>query len=129
MANDFIMFCIAGGIAAGVNVSTRVIFGLVMPFEWSIFPAYLAGLSVAFLLNRKFVFKKAGTGIAGQYARFGLVNLAAAAQVWLVSVGLADLVFPAAGLGSGYETAAHAVGVLSPVATSYLAHKYFTFAR
>jgi len=57
-----------------------------------------------------------------------LVNLAAVAQVWVVSVGLARLVFPVAGFVWHAETVAHVIGVAVPVFTSYLGHKHFSFA-
>jgi putative flippase GtrA len=55
------------------------------------------------------------------------VNLLALVQVWLISVGLVRLVFPAIGFIWQAETMAHAIGVVSPVITSYFAHKYYSF--
>jgi len=49
------------------------------------------------------------------------------AQVWVVSVGLARVIFPAIGFSWRAETVAHVVGVLSPVVTSYVLHKRFSF--
>jgi putative flippase GtrA len=60
--------------------------------------------------------------------RFALVNIAAIAQVWIVSVGLARFVFPAAGFTWHAETVAHVIGVAVPVFTSYVGHKRFSFA-
>ena len=65
---------------------------------------------------------------ASEYTRFALVNLAAVAQVWVVSVGLARLVFPAIGFTWHAEIVAHVIGVVVPVFTSYLGHKHFSFA-
>jgi len=56
------------------------------------------------------------------------VNAVAFAQVWIVSVGLAHWVFPAIGFTWRAETVAHVVGVISPVAVSYVLHKRFSFA-
>jgi putative flippase GtrA len=66
--------------------------------------------------------------VASEYTRFALVNLAAVAQVWIVSVGLARLAFPAIGFTWHAETVAHVIGVAIPVFTSYLGHKHFSFA-
>jgi hypothetical protein len=63
----------------------------------------------------------------GEYARFALANAVAFAQVWLVSVGLARLVFPAIGFRRHADTVAHLIGLASPVWTSYLGHKHFSF--
>ena len=59
--------------------------------------------------------------------RFVLINLLALVQVWLISVGLANWIFPMVGLVWQAELIAHIVGVLSPVVTSYFGHRYFTF--
>jgi putative flippase GtrA len=85
-------------------------------------------MTTAYLLNRHFVFAASGRGVASEYTRFALVNLAAVAQVWIVSVGLARLVFPAIGFTWHAETVAHVIGVAIPVFTSYLGHKHFSFA-
>ena len=125
---QFIAFVVAGGIAAAVNIGSRIVFSLVMRYEIAILVAYLCGMTVAYLLNKTFVFAASGRGIASEYVRFTLVNLLAVAQVWIVSVGLARLIFPAVGFAWHGETVAHVIGVLVPVVTSYLGHKHFSFA-
>jgi putative flippase GtrA len=124
---QFVAFMLAGGIAALVNILSRIAFDLVMPYEMAIVVAYLCGMTTAYLLNRKYVFAASGR-VTTEYTRFTLVNLAALAQVWAVSVGLARLVFPAIGFAWHSETTAHVIGVLVPVFTSYLGHKHFSFA-
>lgn len=120
---------IAGGIAAVANIGSRILFSLVMPYELAIVFGYAVGVTVAFALNRRYVFRAAAGSARGQYGRFVLVNLVAFVQVWLVSVGLARFLFPAIGFAWHGETVAHVIGVLSPVATSYLLHKHFSFAE
>ena len=126
--NRFVLFLLAGGTAAIVNIVSRIAFNWVMPYEIAIIVAYLCGMTTAYLLNRQFVFAASGRGVASEYTRFALVNLAAVAQVWIVSVGLARLVFPAIGFTWHAETVAHVIGVAIPVFTSYLGHKHFSFA-
>jgi putative flippase GtrA len=79
------------------------------------------------VLARTFVFETEAGDAKGQYVRFALANVVAFVQVWCVSVILARLVFPAVGLTWQAETIAHLIGVGSPVVTSYLAHKKFSF--
>jgi putative flippase GtrA len=81
----------------------------------------------AFILARVFVFKPGKGGAHGQFLRFAMVNGLAFAQVWVVSVGLARVIFPAIGFSWCAETVAHIIGVLSPVVTSYVLHKRFSF--
>ena len=125
---QFITFVVAGGLAAIVNIGSRILFNLVMRYEVAILAAYVCGMTVAYILNKKFVFAASGRGVTSEYVRFTLVNLLAVAQVWIVSVGLARFVFPALGFIWHDETVAHVIGVLVPVVTSYLGHKHFSFA-
>lgn len=122
-------FLAVGGLAAAVNVIARILFSEVAPYEIAVVLAFPIALTTAFLLNRLYVFEEAGDGASGQYARFTLVNLLALAQVWVISVGLARIVFPAIGWEWHAELIAHAVGVASPVITSYHLHRWFTFRR
>jgi putative flippase GtrA len=124
----FAFFLLAGGTAAGVNILSRIGFSLVMPYETAIIAAYLCGMTTAYLLNRTFVFTPSGRAPSSEYTRFALVNLAAVAQVWVVSVGLARVVFPFVGFAWHPETVAHVIGVMAPAYTSYLGHKYYSFA-
>jgi putative flippase GtrA len=124
----FALFVLAGGVAALVNIASRLAFSLVMPYEAAIVVAYGCGMTTAYALNKVFVFARSGRTLRDEYVRFTLVNLAAVAQVWLVSVGLARLVFPALGFAWHAETVAHVIGVMVPVFTSYLGHKHFSFS-
>jgi len=124
----FALFLFAGGTAALVNILSRIAFNWLMPYEVAIVVAYLCGMTTAYLLNKRFVFASSGRGVASEYTRFALVNLAAVAQVWIVSVGLARMVFPAISFIWHAETVAHVIGVTIPVFTSYLGHKHFSFA-
>lgn len=123
----FVRFVVTGGIAAGVNVASRLLLSHALNYEITVAVAYVFGMTTAFVLARLYVFEVEKTGIRGQYVRFALVNLVAFAQVWLVSVGLARFLFPAIGWTWLSETIAHIVGVVSPVASSYIGHKKFSF--
>jgi putative flippase GtrA len=123
----FFRFLVTGGIAAGVNVLSRWLLDFVVVYEIAVGLAYIAGMTTAFVLARMFVFEREAGDAKGQYFRFALVNVVAFIQVWCVSVGLARLVFPAIRLTWQAETIAHVIGVVSPVAMSYLAHKKFSF--
>jgi len=125
--SEFTRFVLAGGFAALFNIFSRLAFSMVMPFEAAVVLAYLVGMATAFALTRRFVFERSQRHIAHEMARFTLVNLLALAQVWLVSVGLADWLFPRIGLTWNADLVAHIVGVMSPIGTSFLGHKRFTF--
>lgn len=127
MTRQFALFALVGGLAGAVNVSVRWLLNYVMPFELAIVIAFTVALCVAFLLNRQLVFQKTGP-TRQQFLRFLAVNLLALGQVWVISVALARWVFPSAHFNWHPETVAHAIGVASPVVTSYFAHKHFSFA-
>jgi putative flippase GtrA len=125
----FVKFLFAGGTAAIVNIISRIVINWFIPYEAAIIAAYLCGMTTAYVLNKLFVFRSEDRQVASEYMRFALVNLVAVVQVWCVSVGLARLLFPAIGFTWHAETVAHIIGVASPVYTSYLGHKYFSFGK
>ncbi|WP_445492852.1 GtrA family protein [Rhodopseudomonas sp. RCAM05734] len=125
---EFIVFLVVGGFSAVVNVLSRIAFSLLWNYEVSIVLAYLCGMTTAYVLNRVYVFESSGRSVASEYLRFGLVNLVALVQVWIVSVGLANYLFPAIHFTWNAETIAHGIGVSVPIVSSYFGHKYFSFA-
>lgn len=125
--SQFARFLITGGISAVVNIAVRWLLGFFIGYQVAIVLAYLMAMTLAFVLARMFVFEPVPQNPAGQYLRFALVNVVALAQVWLVSVGLAQYVFPAVGFHWQVQTVAHALGVASPVVTSYFGHRHYSF--
>jgi putative flippase GtrA len=128
MSQRAIGFVVVGGIAGAVNVAARILFSQAVRYEAAVALAFPVALTVAFLLNRHYVFKATDAAATAQYGKFALVNIAALLQVWLISVGLAKVLFPWFGFVWHAETIAHAIGVVSPVLTSFFAYKYFVFA-
>lgn len=120
---------LVGAIAAAANIGSRIFFSQFINFEYAIVLAYLVGMAIAFALSRHFVFDGSENRIEGQIARFIIINLIALVQIWIISVGLADYVFPFIEFTWRPELVAHTIGVLSPVITSYLGHKHFTFRK
>jgi len=125
----FARFLVVGGLAAGVNVLARYLLDPYMSYSAAIVLAYLAGMATAFLLAKLFVFEASGAHALAEFARFGVVNVAAVAQVWVVSVGLAEWFLPWIGVQTYRYDIAHVVGVAVPAVTSYFGHKYYSFAR
>ena len=120
-------FAVTGGVAAVVNLLSRYALSFFVAYEIAVALAYLAGMTTAYLLARSFVFEPSGRAWLQEYGRFGFVNLVAFVQVWIISVGLLRLVFPAIGFDWRPEDVAHLIGVASPIVTSYYAHKHFSF--
>jgi putative flippase GtrA len=122
------MFLLAGGIAAAVNVLTRIGFSTFLPLAVAVVLAYLCGMVVAFGLNRQFVFKHATDDIGRRAGRFVVVNVLAVLQTLLVTLAGAWLLRDTMAADIA-EAAAHVVGVLVPVFSSYVMHKRWTFSR
>ncbi len=126
---QFFSFLVVGGTAAIINLLTRILFSQAVIYEIAVVLAYVIAMTCAFLMNRRFVFDGRDGDTRSQYLRFAIVNLLALAQVWLVSVGTLRMIFPAIGYTWHAETVAHALGVMSPVITSFFGHKYYTFRK
>lgn len=129
LSRPFVRFAISGGVAAGVNILSRIALSQIMPYSVAVTIAYLFGMTTAYVLMKLMVFEKSGQRVHQEYVRFALVNVVAFAQVWLVSMGLARYLLPAMSFETHAETIGHVIGVLSPIATSYFMHKYFTFSK
>ena len=125
----FIRFMMTGGVAAVVNLVSRYLLNFVMSFGAAVAVAYLLGMVTAYVLGRLFVFERSGRTVADEFWRFTIVNVFAAAQVWVISVGLGEYAFPATGFNWRPLDVAHLIGVAVPVFTSYLGHRHFSFAR
>lgn len=127
ISRQFLLFVLAGGIAAAANFLSRILLDLAMPYVPSIVVAYGIGMLTAFLLNRAFVFTDAGNSVRSQVGWFIAVNLLAVAQTLLISLMLARWLFPRIDFDWHPETVAHAVGVVVPVFTSFMGHRLLTF--
>ena len=126
---QFLKFLLSGGTAALVNLVGRYVLNFVMPFEAAVVAAYFVGMIVAYMLMSRFVFGTSGRSVGSELRRFVLVNLVAFTLVWAISVGLARVLFPEIGLTWHADDIAHFIGVSVPAVTSYIGHRFYTFAR
>ncbi len=129
MSREFIAFVAAGGTSAVINWLSRIGLSEFMRLEYAVTIAYLIGMSIAYTLNKLFVFQKSGRNVSDEYIRFTIVNMVALVQVLIVTVGLERVVFPLIGFDWYSDEVAHAIGVGSPIVTSYIGHRHFTFSK
>jgi putative flippase GtrA len=127
MSKQFVLFVVAGGLAACVNFFSRILFSHWLIYSAAIISAYLLGMITAFVLNRLLVFKQVSHSMRHQVFWFTLVNLAALLQTLTISLLLVEWLFPRIGFAWHPETVAHAFGVAVPVMTSFVGHKYLSF--
>jgi putative flippase GtrA len=127
-ANRFARFLAVGGIAATVNILSRIVLNLAMSYEAAIVVAYVCGMTTGYVLSKLLVFMPSGRPFHHEYLRFTIINVIALVQVWIISVGLVRIIFPMVGFTWHADTVAHIIGVAAPTFTSYLGHRYFSFA-
>ena len=126
-SKQFVGFLITGGIAAAVNFLSRIFYNQYYSFSTAVIFAYLTGMVTAFILAKIFVFKASTQSINRSALIFTLVNVLAAAQTWIISMGLNFYVLPAFGVERYVAEIASAIGIVFPVFTSYLGHKRWSF--
>ncbi len=129
LKHEFYRFILAGGIAAAVNFLSRILLNYMVSYRIAIVIAYLIGMLTAFLIMKYYVFRLDGRHSSTQVGSFILVNIVAVIQVWLVSVYLAEHLFPSISFTFYAKEVAHIIGLGLPILTSYLAHKYITFKQ
>jgi putative flippase GtrA len=124
---QFRRFLLAGGLAACVNVGSRMLYNLFMPYTAAIALAFCTGLTTAYFLTRKYVFSDTQRTHSEASFRFAVVNAFGFAQTWIVSIGLGDYILPSLGMTAHAHDLAHVLGVITPVFTSFIAHRRWTF--
>ena len=124
---QFFLFLITGGVAALINIGSRIGFSQVLRFELAVLAAYAIGMVTAYALARRYVFLQTQQSVKRSFAAFALINLAAVLQTWLVSIGIRTWLLPVIGVAALVDLIAHSFGVVVPVITSYFGHKYVSF--
>ncbi|MCK5721856.1 MAG: GtrA family protein [Gammaproteobacteria bacterium] len=127
--SEFFQFLVVGGFSAGVNFVSRIGFSELVSYRYAIILAYLIGMITAFILSKHYVFEKSGRKYKDELRDFTIVNIFAVIQVWLISVGLAEYLFPYFSFTFYPEEVAHLIGLGIPVISSYFGHKYFSFRK
>ena len=124
---QFGRFLVCGGLAAGVNWTSRFGWSVLFPFGLAVIAAYCTGMLVAFLLFRLFVFQGSEHELGAQVQRFVAVNLVGMAATWALANLFTLWLLPAVGVASHVEPLAHALAIAAPVATSWCGHRLRTF--
>jgi putative flippase GtrA len=127
LSKEFIGFLVTGGIAAAVNFLSRIFYNQYCSFSSAVIFAYLTGMVTAFILAKIFVFKQSTQSIQRSAIIFSLVNIIAAAQTWVISMGLNYYLLPMIGVTRFIPEISSAIGIAFPVFTSYLGHKHWSF--
>ncbi len=125
----FILFLLTGGLAALVNFGSRFLYSTVFSYPVAIIWAYLTGMVVAFILFKTCVFEPSTQSVKKQLMYFTIVNVLAIAQTLIISLLLANTVFPKLNVTFYPEAIAHACGIAVPAITSFIGHSLFSFKQ
>lgn len=124
---QFFAFAATGSLAALTNLVSRYLLDFLMPFEVAVVLAYVAGMTVAFVLFQRVIFGNPGTPLRRRLIRFTQVNMIGMALAWTVSTALARIVLPALNWTFHPFEVAHFLGVAAPTLSSYFLHRSYTY--
>ncbi len=129
ISTQFLKFLFAGGIAACVNFGSRFIYNQWMGFSAAVVLAYITGMITAFILAKYFVFRQSQMPLQYSVLRFLLINLLAVAQTLVVSLALLFYVLRWLDITMMAKEIAHAIGIIVPLFSSFIGHKYWSFSE
>lgn len=124
---EFLKFILSGGIAAGMNFFSRMLFGLYLNYTTSIIFAHLVGMLTAYLLFKYIVFSTSENSTPKQLSYFVLINSLAVGCILLISLFFYHVVLARMTDTFWSESISHFVGIAATTLTSYFGHKYLTF--
>lgn len=125
-SRQFFLFLFVGSVSAALNIFSRIVLGLWLPYFESIILAYCMATSLAFTLNLFFVFPGSTKSTTSQFTGFILTNLFFLPVVLLSSI-LLNAWFSKLGFIPFTQLSAHIVSVSLPLFFSFLIYKFSTF--
>jgi putative flippase GtrA len=119
-------FLTAGGSAALLQWSSRLLLSLWLEFSAAILAAYAISMPFAFCSNSLFVFRHAARPRQKQARDFMMINIAFFPLVCGASIGL-DHALRNIGMRHATEAVAHASAIGLPMMVTFLLYKFFVF--
>ncbi len=120
-------FLVAGTIASLVNWLARFPLEHVMPFAAAVLGAMVIGMLCGFLLYDRWVFPGSDRPLTAKIRDFVAVNIASQAIMFVVSVGVRELLLLAEWSVMIAGAAAHLIGIAAGAFFSYFGHRSITF--
>jgi putative flippase GtrA len=127
LSGQFGRFLLAGGVAALVNWLSRFAINLVMSYAAAIVAAFAVGMTVGFVLNKRFVFPYSRRPVAAEASFFVLFNLAAFPIVWVIAFLLGERLLPGLLPQQLALALGHGCAVAVPALVNFVLHKFITF--
>jgi len=126
LSRQFVRFLAVGGVAALLHWLARIVLSSWLTFPWAVALAYVAGMLVAFALNRIFVFPHSNKPPHEQLRDFVLINLSFFPVVWAASIGF-EAALRYVGLVQYTQALAHGLSISIPMLATFLMYKFFAF--
>jgi putative flippase GtrA len=126
LTRQFLAFLTVGGTAAVLHWLSRIVLSQWLPFSAAVVAAYCVGMTVAFVLNSRYVFSQSSKPRDKQARDFILVNLAFFPLVWGASLGI-NHGLRMIGVVRYTEALAHGIAVILPTLATFLIYKFFAF--
>ena len=120
-------FLVAGAGASLVNWLARFPLEYVMPFAAAVLGAMVVGMICGFLLYDQWVFPGSVRPLARKIRDFVAVNIASQAVMFVVSIGVRELLLLADWSVTVAGAAAHLIGIAMGAFFSYFGHRSITF--
>jgi len=124
---QFARFLAVGGVAMVLHWLSRFVFNAFMSYGWAIVLAYAIGMSVAFVLNKIYVFPFSERSLNFEILFFFLVNIAAFPLVWAAAYVIGEWVLASHLQPQFARALAHGFAITLPVFANYALHKLITF--
>lgn len=131
ISGRFFKFIVCGGISTLVNLLSRPLCSMIMPFALAVVVAYIIGSLVGFVLYKNVVYKSKGN-TEGEIVRFIAVNAIGIVQTVLLAelfLWILALIWDNPDYRSTEEFIAHFCALSVLTVTSYLLHLFITFRK
>jgi energy-coupling factor transport system substrate-specific component len=120
-------FLIAGAFASLVNWVARFPLELIMPFAAAVLGAMVIGMICGFLLYDRWVFPGSSRPLALKIRDFVAVNFVSQLIMFVVSIGVRELLLLTGLVTMLAGAAAHLIGIASGAIFSFFGHRSVTF--
>ncbi len=120
-------FLVAGTVASLVNWLVRFPFELAMPFAAAVLAAMVIGMTCGFILYDLWVFPGSTRPLFWKIRDFVAVNFISQSIMFVVSVGVRELLLLIDWATSIAGAAAHLIGIATGAIFSYFGHRSVTF--
>jgi len=130
LTHQIISFSLLSGLAALMNIVSRIILSRFLTFQIAVTSAYVLGMILNFFLNKKFTFPDGPRKAAAELRTFSCIALFGLLLTNLLSAGCLALY---SALISASEQALETLAHISAVALvgiySFLGHKYISYRQ